>query len=191
MKSQYKAPCSCSLLSCVLTRRVQHAQKRAKTGILWLIIAEMARGEASRTPREHTTDQQTSTPARSHIGLGRARRERPLVCLADAWRSARSERGGQKASNAKRTIVSGTACCAKTTKPAHKVDQAMQDHIPAVAFSLLDVLGELIWASQQRGARAGGEEKGENSAKISATHRLVDDREQRLPDKPYQLTTPV
>ena len=45
------------------------------------------------------------------------------------------------------------------------------------------MLGEFIWTKQKRGARAGGEEKDENRAKINATSRLVHDREQRQPER--------
>jgi hypothetical protein len=82
------------------------------------------------------------------------------------------------------------AFCAMTARPAEKIDQAMQGHIPAVAFMLLAMLGDLIWACQQRGARAGGDEKGEKGTKINVSRRLVHDRERRQPEKPQQLITP-
>ena len=78
--------------------------------------------------------------------------------------------------------------CAKTATPVAEIDQAIKDHIPAVAFRLLAVLGEFIWTKQKRGARAGGEEKDENGAKINAARRLVHDREQPQPDRPKKHT---
>ena len=50
------------------------------------------------------------------------------------------------------------------------------------------MLGEFIWTEQKRGARAGGEEKDENGAKINAARRLVHDREQRQPKRPNKHT---
>ena len=82
----------------------------------------------------------------------------------------------------------GTAFCAETATLAAEIDQAIQDHIPTLGFRLLDVLGEFIWTKQKRGARAGGEEKDENGAKINSTSRLVHDREQWQPERPNKHT---
>ena len=82
----------------------------------------------------------------------------------------------------------GTALCAETATSVAEIDQTIQDHIPAVAFRRLAVLGEFIWTKQKRGARAGGEEKDANGAKINAARRLVHDREQQQPETPDKIT---
>jgi len=62
----------------------------------------------------------------------------------------------------------------------------MQEHVRAVAFRSLLVLGELIWESQQRGARAGSEGKDEKGTKRRA-QRPPEHSRQHAPDSRPQL----
>ena len=70
------------------------------------IIADKARGDASRTPRPHAPDRQTASNTISHITPGRARRGRSRKRLAEAWGSARGVPGGMESRTAWRAIVS-------------------------------------------------------------------------------------
>ena len=80
----------------------------------------------------------------------------------------------------------GTAFYAKPVRPAEEIDQAIRGHIPVVSFHPLAVLGELIWASQQCGARAGGEEKDEKGVKCRA-ERPTEHPRQHAPHPRPQL----
>ena len=70
------------------------------------IIADKARGDASRTPRLHAPDHQTASTTISNITLGRERRDRSRTRLANAWGSAHGVPGNLESSTAWRAIVS-------------------------------------------------------------------------------------
>lgn len=67
-------------------------------------ITQKARGKANRTPRLHTPDHQTITPASSWVRIGRVSRDGWPAGLADAWGSARGVPGGLDTSTARCAI---------------------------------------------------------------------------------------
>jgi len=102
-------------------------------------------------------------PGRADRGRGRGRLTRGAARAA----SVATRKPATLGAHSTRDTASALG---KTARRAERFNQCTQGHLPAQSFRLLTVLGELIWARQQRDARTGDEEKGEKEEEKKCPH---------------------